>query len=448
MPRKIIKLSDENKRAVEEFKKHLIANGINGVDTLRVYTSACRIVFDIAKKNWNELNERDIDNIFSSERMKPMTRELYKSKFVNFLEYKGKKKLAKYIKTLYNFDVLKNPTKTVDDVLSKDEIKLLIDSADNLRDKAIIEILLTTGARRKEVNLLKIKDIKINEYSISVTINTSKTAPRTIAIVKNDKIVTAFWPYNFVDFYNTHIFKDEPEKPLFYSHYSNRYGKPLNKNTINEILRGIVKGLKWEKKITPHILRHTSATYYGHFLTEQDLCHRFGWKRHSKMPTFYCHISEDQQVDHLLKIAGTTDEQVKKDSICPRCSQTVNINDKICKYCYYILDRTLQQEKIEELTEKNKEIDKAKNDIYQLNIKYNKERNKVKRDLKKLKSEIKELKEEQSEFVKHIGYRMVKEMVEKDGHKIDDVAEVETELSVKEDGVIELKIVKLTYGKQ
>lgn len=386
MPNKIIELSPENKNVIEDFEKHLKSAGTNNIDTLRTYTSACKTIFDIVKKDWNNITKKDIDNAFSSDRMSPTTKEVYKPKFVKFLKFNGKDELADYVKSLYNFDVLKKPTKTEDDVLSKEEIKLLIDSAKSLRDKAIIEIFLTTGGRRKEINLLKFKDIEITESIIWVTINNSKTKPRRIPIVANKQIDTAIYPENLINFYNTHIFKDDKEKPLFYSHHSNRYGKPLNKNSINEIFQKIIGGAKISKKITPHILRHTGATNDGYFLTEQDLCLKYGWRVGSRQPKTYCHMTENQLGDHLLKLAGTTEEQIKRDSICPQCKQKVNINDKRCKRCNYILDRVLQNEEIERLRNKENELNELKIAIFNIqndNNKKLKDFKKVIRDLKK-----------------------------------------------------------------
>ena len=388
MPNKIIELSPENKKVIENFEKHLKSAGTNNSDTLRTYTSACKTIFDIVRKDWNKITKQDVDNAFSSDRMSPTTKEVYKPKFVKFLKFNGNDELADYVKTLYNFDVLKKATKTEDDVLSKEEIRLLIDSAKSLRDKAIIEIFLTTGGRRKEINLLKVKDIEITESIVWVTINNSKTKPRRIPIVANKDIDTAFYPENLINFYNTHIFKDDKEKPLFYSHHSNRYGKPLNKNSINEIMQKIIGRAKIEKKITPHILRHTSATNDGYFLTEQDLCLKYGWRVGSRQPQTYCHMTENQLGDHLLKLSGTTEDQIKKDSICPNCKQTVNINDKICNHCNYILDRVAQNEEIERLRKKDDELKKLRMDIANINIDNNKKLKELNKKIKDLKNEV------------------------------------------------------------
>ena len=41
------------------------------------------------------------------------------------------------------------------------------------------------------------------------------------------------------------------------------------------------------KRVTPHILRHSSATYYANHLSHYQLCYRYGWSMASKMPNRY-----------------------------------------------------------------------------------------------------------------------------------------------------------------
>jgi len=399
MPRKRIEISPKNRKAVDNFTTHLKAEGIKNEKTRRVYRSACDIALDIIKKDYDKLTPSDIDTIFSNDRMKPSTKELYKMKFKKFLKFYKKDKLAEYIKI--NSKILYEPTKTDDDILSKIELNQLIDSADNLRDKALIELFITTGGRRKEIAYLKYKDIKITESIIWVTINKSKGKPRPIPIVANEDITTSIYPENLVNYYYSHPFKENGEHPFFYSIRKNRYGDFFNPNSINEIIKKIVKKTKekyptFNRKLTPHILRHTSATYDGHFLTEPNLRQKYGWRKNSYMPSIYCHLNEKQLGEHLVKLSGKTDEEIKKDSTCPKCKQQVNINEKICHHCNYILDRQLQLEETEKLR-------KEKLDIAKININWNEKLTKLKKSYKKDSEKIKkEYYRDKTKFEKEI----------------------------------------------
>ncbi len=46
---------------------------------------------------------------------------------------------------------------------------------------------------------------------------------------------------------------------------------------IASIVRKARKTAKLTRHITLHILRHTGASYDGSYLTEQDLCMKYGW---------------------------------------------------------------------------------------------------------------------------------------------------------------------------
>jgi len=46
---------------------------------------------------------------------------------------------------------------------------------------------------------------------------------------------------------------------------------------IASIVRKARKTAKLTRNITPNILRHTGASYDGSYLTEQDLCMKYGW---------------------------------------------------------------------------------------------------------------------------------------------------------------------------
>ena len=55
------------------------------------------------------------------------------------------------------------------------------------------------------------------------------------------------------------------------------------------------------KRVYPHLLRHTSATYWSNRLSYFKLCKRFGWTMTSNMPQRYIdRVGVDE-----LELAGT-----------------------------------------------------------------------------------------------------------------------------------------------
>jgi len=57
------------------------------------------------------------------------------------------------------------------------------------------------------------------------------------------------------------------------------------------------------KKVYPHLFRHSSATYYASRLNRQELCYRYGWKFSSDMPDVYISRAgmESKELDEKFK---------------------------------------------------------------------------------------------------------------------------------------------------
>jgi integrase len=72
--------------------------------------------------------------------------------------------------------------KLPEDMLKKDDVKSIIDTALNKRDKAIIALLWDIGARIGEIGNLRVKDIKFDDIGISIIVN-GKTGPRRVRAV-------------------------------------------------------------------------------------------------------------------------------------------------------------------------------------------------------------------------------------------------------------------------
>lgn len=115
-----------------------------------------------------------------------------------------------------------------------------------LRDRAIIELLYSTGIRVGELVNLKIEDINFAEEVIKV-----KGKGRKERIVPVGKFA--------LDCLIEYIERrpNKGEKFVFL----NKYGKKLTERSVERIIKkySIIAGIN--KKVTPHTLRHTFATH-------------------------------------------------------------------------------------------------------------------------------------------------------------------------------------------
>jgi len=134
--------------------------------------------------------------------------------------------------------------KTLPEILTKEEIKKMIDFTLNIKHKLILKVLYGCGLRVSEITGLKKEDINFNEDLIHIR----------LAKGKKDRFVKI--PESLKEDLESYckLNKDEILFP------SNRGGK-LTKKTIGKIVENSAKKAGITKDVYPHLLRHSFATH-------------------------------------------------------------------------------------------------------------------------------------------------------------------------------------------
>lgn len=378
-------ISKYNQEALNSYVEKLQADGQINNTSIQGYENHIKKVLHDLNKDYDKSTETDLNKVFS--KMSPGQKYICKSTFKYFLTYHNLNDLADTIKINTNY--VRKSKKTDNDVLYQDEIDLIRNSIISLREKAIIELFLTTGIRSGEFLSLKIQNITKDVDAIYVNITKSKSKNRRIAIIPNPHNPCAFYPTNFITYFETHPYKSDKNHSLFISVASNTYGKPLTKSGLDSILKKTKNKLNIKKDFTSHIFRHTSATWYGHDLTEDELRLRFGWSKTSNMPHIYCHGNMDSLDEKLKRLAGLTENDVKTHSQCPYCQTKININDKKCPNCQRVI-LTIEEyaQRESELQEHDKKLYDRINTLEQELKVYNDKVNSYEKHLEKLKNEF------------------------------------------------------------
>ena len=80
---------------------------------------------------------------------------------------------------------LKKKERLPSEILTEEEVNILINSTINIRDKAVISILSDSGCRVGELISLRLRDIKFNENdnTIRLLIETGKTGGRSLILI-------------------------------------------------------------------------------------------------------------------------------------------------------------------------------------------------------------------------------------------------------------------------
>jgi len=134
--------------------------------------------------------------------------------------------------------------KKIPEILTKEEIKKMIDSLDNIKHKLILKVLYGCGLRVSEIISLKKQDILFDEGLLHIKLAKGKK-DRFVKIPDSLKENLK----NYINLFS--------EKLLF---PSNRGGK-LTKKTISKIVETASKKALIKKRVYPHLLRHSFATH-------------------------------------------------------------------------------------------------------------------------------------------------------------------------------------------
>lgn len=243
---------------------------INSI-TLKMYETDYIKYIDVSPKTqetyliglnqfWEYLKENNIKNAtrqdiidFKNELMKEKSMNTIQSYLVAIKSFfKWTSYMNIYPNIAENIKGVKLDKRHKKDSLQQEEIQKLINKIDNLKDKTLICLMLTTGVRTIEIQRALVKDVQ--------SINGQKVlfVQRKGHLEKDDYVLLSNDMYEMLKEY----IGDRPSNtPLFVSISNNSYGKSLSTRSI----RGIVK--KWLKEIdidtprmTAHSLRHSFAT--------------------------------------------------------------------------------------------------------------------------------------------------------------------------------------------
>ena len=337
-------------KILEEFERCLRLNNYS-LGRIEKYWTFLRRIHSLLETCFDKVTKSDIENfvikVDSNEKWKEWTKVDFKRILKFFYRWFIYRKLegdypeiVKWIKT----KMKKCNEKAPDQILTKEEIKLLSNQAKNPMEKAFVLCLYESGCRIGEFLNIRIKDIQFDQYGCFILIS-GKTGWRRVRIIDYSK--------DLLKWLDSHPTKNDPESFLW---IDPKTGKRINPSKANALLKKLKEKSGITKKVYPHALRHARATHLAKILTEQQLKVYFGWVNDSRMASVYVHLSGKDVDEALLKAKGIKVKDQKEDikqSIkkCPRCGENNSYLSHFCKRCGSPLDikASFELEKLEDL---------------------------------------------------------------------------------------------------
>jgi integrase len=186
--------------------------------------------------------------------------------------------------------------------LTEQEVEQLYRKCRTSEQRYLVVLLFDSGARAEEFINIRREDIQLPEgksnfVKLTLREEFSKTKGRTVSL---------YWRHSLeavTEYLNERVAHGlQPQDPIFDTKYD-----------AMRIFLARLGHKVLQRRIHPHLFRHSSATYYATKLNRQELCYRYGWRFSSNMPDIYISRAgmENRELD--MKFTKTEIGDLKDD---------------------------------------------------------------------------------------------------------------------------------------
>ncbi|MFT5512425.1 MAG: integrase/recombinase XerD [Bacteroidia bacterium] len=239
-----IHLSVEAHNLIKAYKSHLLAKRYS-INTQKTYLQMIYVFFSYFK----DLPIAQIDNesvqLFLADHIaKRGYSRSYQRQMISAIKsfYKDR------FKSQLNLEMIPIPRKssTLPKVLSKEEVKSIIDVTPNLKHQTILMLIYGCGLRLGELLNLKISNVDSKRNVVEI-LNSKGNKDRLVPI--SEKMLAGLRLYFRAYRPKTFLFEGPKE------------GQPYSSSSVNNILKRSAKRARITKNVHAHMLRHSYATH-------------------------------------------------------------------------------------------------------------------------------------------------------------------------------------------
>ncbi|WP_299680594.1 tyrosine-type recombinase/integrase [uncultured Tenacibaculum sp.] len=266
-------LNSEIISSIDLFKRWLIQMRYSN-NTIKTYISMIKLFFRFhSQKDIDKINVKDIELFNDQYIIKNNFSSTFQNQLINaiklFYSYNNNKHLD-----LQNLNRPKK-SKKLPEVLSLDDIKLILTSIKNVKHKTLLSLIYSCGLRIGEALNLRINSIDLNRKLLHIkSAKGRKDRFVPISLTMIDLLKKYF------SLYNPKLYLFEGQKNATYSATSARQvlKRALNKTNIN-------------KNVTLHTLRHSYATHLLENGTDIRFIQELLGHNSPKTTMIYTHVS-------------------------------------------------------------------------------------------------------------------------------------------------------------
>ena len=264
-----------------EIEQHLISfkNYMNfrrySQNTIKTYADALEVFFRFYKDQAPEsLNIEDIINFNTSYILKKNLSASYQNQVINAIKLFYRNRFNRAMEV----DFIQRPRREnrLPNVLSKNEVKSILEAPTNLKHRAMLSLIYACGLRRSELLNLTLKDILSDRNLLFIRQSKGKkdrVVPISIKLIEMLR-----------DYYKAF-------KPKTWLFEGQEVGKKYSERSIQLVLNQAVEKAKIVKPVSLHWLRHSYATHLLESGTDLRYIQELLGHSSSRTTEIYTHVS-------------------------------------------------------------------------------------------------------------------------------------------------------------
>ena len=267
-------LSDEHKIELKKFKNYLLSKRYSP-STIKTYSeSITTFLRFFISKPISEINHNDLIEFNNLYIIQKNLSNSFQNQVVNavklFFQIVENKKLI--------VELIHRPRreKKLPNVLSKEEVKAILEAPKNIKHQAMLSLIYACGLRRSELLNLTLKDIQSDRNLLLI-----KQAKG-----KKDRVIPI--SIKLIELLRAYYKEWKPKTWLFEGQFPNT---PYSAKSLESVLKQSLTKAKIGKPVSLHWLRHSYATHLLENGTDLRYIQELLGHRNSKTTEIYTHVS-------------------------------------------------------------------------------------------------------------------------------------------------------------
>lgn len=244
-------------------------------NTIKTYTEALGVFFQFhSNKAPEKLEIEDIIHFNTGYILRKNLSASYQNQVINAIKLFYRNRFKRFM----NLDNIQRPRreKRLPNVLSKQEIKAILEAPTNLKHRALLSLIYACGLRRSEVLNLTLKDV-LSDRNL-LFIRQSKG--------KKDRVVPI--SHKIIEMLRDYYKAFKPKTWLFEGQYT---GEQYSERSLQLVLKQALQKAGNKKPVSLHWLRHSYATHLLECGTDLRYIQELLGHSSSRTTEIYTHVS-------------------------------------------------------------------------------------------------------------------------------------------------------------